>query len=430
MRIAACLAWAFAVLLLGAGLGHAERRVALVVGNGEYQHADKLANPITDARRMREALTGLGFEVVFGENLDKRALERAVGRFANAAQDADLALVYYAGHGATFGDVPYVVPVDARFTSLADMPYELLPVETLIGELRRAKGVRIAILDACRDNAAERELKRVASRGGEVTRGLARVRNPEGLILAYATQYMATARDGPPNDDSPFTAALLANIATPGLDVKDLFFRVGSEVTAKTKGEQRPEISVSFYDSYALVPAAVAPQAPAAVTQAPVPAPVPQTPAPTAPSKPPQQTVSPGMGGPYVPVPAPPRAQRGSEQKVSLWTHNGSVLYLTVKGINGRRFYYQTPRQSMAAVGVVSGTMLFDGHAEGNKYIGTAYVFYRNCGAIPYEVSGPISANDEEVTLHGRAPRLNSECQTTGYRDDTLVFKYQERLRR
>jgi len=89
MRIAACLAWAFAVLLLGAGLGHAEKRVALVVGYGAYQHADKLANPITDARRMREALTGLGFEVVFGENLDKRALERAVGRFANAAQDAD-----------------------------------------------------------------------------------------------------------------------------------------------------------------------------------------------------------------------------------------------------------------------------------------------------------------------------------------------------
>src|SRR5262249_21009508 len=115
--------------------------------------------------------------------------------------------VYFSGHGATFGDVPYVVPVDAQFSSLGSVPYELIPVETLIGELRRAKGLRIAILDACRDDAAERELKRKASRGGETTRGLARVRNPEGIILAYATQYLSTAADGDPNGNSPFTAA-------------------------------------------------------------------------------------------------------------------------------------------------------------------------------------------------------------------------------
>jgi uncharacterized caspase-like protein len=166
-----------------------------------------------------------------------------------------VALVFFAGHGATFRDTPYVVPVDAQFSSLTEVPYELVPVETLIGELRRAKGLRMAILDACGDNSTERELKRVAARGGEVTRGLGRVKNPEGLILAYATQYMATAADGNPNGDSPFTAALLNNIATPGLDVKDLFFKVGREVIAGTNGAQRPEISVSFYDSYALVPA-------------------------------------------------------------------------------------------------------------------------------------------------------------------------------
>src|SRR5580704_7037309 len=217
-------------------------------------------------------LAKLGFDVVYGENLGKQALERTIGRFANTAQGSDVAVVFFAGHGATFGDVPYVVPVDAQFSSLGEMPYELVQVETLIGELRRAKGLRIAILDACRDNTAERELKRVASRGGEITRGLARVRNPEGLILAYATQYLSTAADCDPNGDSPFTAALLKHIATPGLDVKDLFFNVGREVIETTKGGQRPEISVSFYDRYALVPAGqvapvlapVAPPAPAA----------------------------------------------------------------------------------------------------------------------------------------------------------------------
>ncbi len=271
MRLAAVLACAILIIGFGVGAGHADKRVALVIGNGAYERADRLANPVIDARRMRDKLKTVGFDVVFGENLGKLALERTIGDFADAAQDADVALVYFAGHGATFGDVPYVVPVDARFASLAAMPYELVPVEMLIGELRRAKGVRIAILDACRDNTAERNLKRVASRGGETTRGLARVKNPEGLILAYATQYLATAADGPTNQDSPFTAALLDNIATPGLDVKELFFRVGSEVIAKTKGEQRPEISVSFYDRYTLVPA-LPTEKPSAAAPAPTPA--------------------------------------------------------------------------------------------------------------------------------------------------------------
>jgi hypothetical protein len=99
-----------------------------------------------DARRMRDALSSprLGFEVIYGENLTKQMLERRIGLFADKVQDAEVALVYFAGHGATFGDVPYVVPVDAQFSSLGGIPYELVQVETLIGELRRAKGLRIA----------------------------------------------------------------------------------------------------------------------------------------------------------------------------------------------------------------------------------------------------------------------------------------------
>jgi formylglycine-generating enzyme required for sulfatase activity/uncharacterized caspase-like protein len=273
MRLALIIASFVLATVLAVVPGHADKRVALVIGNGAYQHADKLGNPVTDARRMRDALAKLEFDVVFGENLGKQALERTIGRFANMAQDANVAMVFFAGHGATFGDTPYVVPIDAQFSSLGEMPYELVPVETLIGELRRAKGLRIAILDACRDNTAERKLKQAGSRGGEVTRGLARVKNPEGLILAYATQYLSTAADGDPHGDSPFTAALLNHIATPGLDVKDLFFKVGSEVIASTKGGQRPEISVSFYDSYALVPAGQG------ATVAPSIAPPPQEPA-------------------------------------------------------------------------------------------------------------------------------------------------------
>jgi formylglycine-generating enzyme required for sulfatase activity len=235
----------------------AEKRVALVVGNGAYRHADKLANPVNDARGMRDALAGLKFDVVYGEDLDGQALRRLIGQFAGRVDGADVALVYFAGHGATFGDAPYVVPVDATFSSLDEAPFELVAVETLIGELRRAKNVRIAILDACRDNAAEQALKR--SRGGPPSRGLAPPKNPSGLIIAYATQHGATAADSAGAGNSPFTAALLQNIATPGLDVKDMFFKVGSEVDAATRGRQQPEISVSMFGQYALVPSAAGP---------------------------------------------------------------------------------------------------------------------------------------------------------------------------
>jgi uncharacterized caspase-like protein len=254
MRLLAAFACALLLICLRVLPGYAEKRVALVVGNGDYQHADRLANPVTDARRLRDALAQLKFEIVYGEDLTKPALEETLRRFADAAREADVVLAFFAGHGATFGGTPYLVPVDARFASLADVPNELVPVETLVGELRRSKGLRIAILDACRDNDAERALKLKALRGAQITRGLGRVQSPEGLILAYATQYLSTAADGDPSGDSPFTAALLRHIATPGLDVKDLFAKVGSEVIANTKGAQRPEISISFYDSYALVP--------------------------------------------------------------------------------------------------------------------------------------------------------------------------------
>jgi formylglycine-generating enzyme required for sulfatase activity len=278
----------------------AEKRVALVVGNAAYRHADRLANPVNDARGVRDALAKLGFDVIYGEDLDLKGLRQRIGQFAARVDNADVAIVFFAGHGATFADTPYVVPVDAEFSNLAEVPYELVALETLIGELRQAKGVRIAILDACRDNAAEQDLKRQATRGGAVSRGLAPMKNPSGLIIAYATQYLSTAADdtaggaargGPPATGgaaghSPFTAALLNNIATPGLDVTDMFRKVGREVDAATGGKQRPEISISMYEQYALASAAPK-QAETAAPGGSVPAAGPQTAAVATPVKPP-----------------------------------------------------------------------------------------------------------------------------------------------
>ena len=135
--------------------------MTLIVGNSAYEHTRKLDNPITDARNMRDALMKLGFaeaDIVYGEDLNKRALEHALGRFAGIARDADVAIAYYAGHGSTFENRSYLVPVDAQFAALDELPYELVELESMLGGLRRAKGVRIALIEV------RHELKRAESK--------------------------------------------------------------------------------------------------------------------------------------------------------------------------------------------------------------------------------------------------------------------------
>jgi uncharacterized caspase-like protein len=129
VRFLQFIAATWLMLVCAVATGHAEKRVALVIGNGAYRHAEKLANPVNDARGIRDALASLGFDVIFGEDLDQKGLRRAIGQFADRVEGADVELVYFAGHGATFGDTPYVAPVDAEFSSLGQVPYELVPVD-------------------------------------------------------------------------------------------------------------------------------------------------------------------------------------------------------------------------------------------------------------------------------------------------------------
>jgi hypothetical protein len=107
----------------------------------------------------------------------------------------------------------------------------------------------------------------------------------------------------------------------------------------------------------------------------------------------------------------------------SIWEHNGSAVSLSSNG-SARQFYYQYPHGGLQDVGVTTGTLLFDGHKTGNQYVGKAYVFSRACGAIAYDVAGPISADQRTVTLRGNAPQVDSRCQVVGYRDDILIFNF------
>jgi len=234
------------------GSALADKRVALVVGNGTYQNTVPLANPVNDAGDMAEALKSVGFDVILERNVDKRSLEMAMARFGRIAQDADAALFYYAGHGMQYHGTNYLMPIDARLEDEFSVNYELMRIDDVLFALSGARGVRILILDACRDNPlADRLGFRSATRDIVAIRGLARIEAPRGTVIAYATQSNQVAVDGT-SRNSPFTAALLREIEEPGVEIAALFRRVSVNVNRATGGRQLPEVSVSMSGDFYL----------------------------------------------------------------------------------------------------------------------------------------------------------------------------------
>ena len=186
---------------------HAEKRVALVIGNAAYKNAVTLQNPKNDAQDVADALKRVGFETIVGLDLDEAGMKDKSISFARSARDADVALVYYSGHAMQFGGINYLMPVDAALHDEADLR-RLTRVDDIVADLRQAKNLRILVLDACRDNPLADELSRSmeASRGLSVDRGLARIIPPSGMIISYATQAGRTAADGR-GRNSPYTMA-------------------------------------------------------------------------------------------------------------------------------------------------------------------------------------------------------------------------------
>ncbi len=239
------------LIIAGVSQSLAGKRVALVIGNAAYKYTAPLANPINDARDIASALKRLGFNVMLERDLTKVGLDRAFGRFAQAMRGADAALFYYAGHGMQYQGINYLVPVDATLEDEAVLPYEMAQLDNVLADMARVKGVRIAVLDACRDNPLEKKLKRrlARSRGITPTRGFARVKRTEGTLVAFATQTGDVAAEGD-GRNSPFTTALLKHIETPALEVGALFRRVASAVNRTTNGKQTPELSISLLGEF------------------------------------------------------------------------------------------------------------------------------------------------------------------------------------
>jgi uncharacterized caspase-like protein len=223
-----------AALLLVCQPAFADRRVALVLGNSAYQNAATLANPINDGVLIAAKLKEAGFEVVDSRHdLSAQQTRRALRDFEDSAQDADIAVVYYAGHGIEVDGTNYLIPVDARLERDSDVYDEALSLDRVLVAVEPARKLRLVILDACRDNPFAKTMKRaLASRG--ISSGLAKIEpTSPNTLIAYSAKAGSTAEDGN-GKDSPFTVALASHLTTPGLDVRKAFGFVRDDVLAES----------------------------------------------------------------------------------------------------------------------------------------------------------------------------------------------------
>jgi uncharacterized caspase-like protein len=221
----------------------AERREALVIGNGAYAGVP-LRNPGNDARALEQALRGLGFETRLLLDAGWRQMIDGVQAFIAQSEHADARLIFYAGHGAQVRGRNYLIPVDAVMTSAEELTSRSLDAGEILERLsRHSGGLNLLILDACRDNPANRyqllpDGRRIKVRGA--ARGLAAMRVPQGALVAFSTSPGSVADDGVGRDNSLYTRHLVKHIATPGLALEQMFKRVRVGVMQESGQRQRP----------------------------------------------------------------------------------------------------------------------------------------------------------------------------------------------
>jgi len=240
-------------------------RVALVMGVGAYTAIPSLANPPNDARMLAATLRGLGFETDLVLDPDRLAMEQAVRRLGQRAQGAEAALFFYAGHALEFAGRNWLLPVATDIRTDRDLRFEALDLDSVIAQVEGAR-VSIVLLDGCRDNPFRLRLAS-ATRGIATGPGLSPVRAAVGTLIAFATAPGEVAEDGA-GANSPFTAALLRKIATPGLELRSMMAEVRREVREATGGRQVPWEHSALEGAFYFVPAAIT-LAPAPVVAAP-----------------------------------------------------------------------------------------------------------------------------------------------------------------
>lgn len=245
-------------LSIGQARADAPRRVALVVANGDYAHAGSLKNPVNDGRLVATALKTAGFQIVDADpNLGIGPFRDALRRFRSNAAGAQVALVYYAGHGIEARGKNWLIPTDAVLQQDADLDYEAIDLDLVLSATEGAD-MRVVVLDACRNNPFGHTWRRTQRAVGE---GLAPI-DVDDVLVIYSAGPGQTASDGR-GANSPFAEALARRLPQPGLAIQLLGGLVRDDVLRATGDKQRPFISASITgEPFMLVPGAAGPAGP------------------------------------------------------------------------------------------------------------------------------------------------------------------------
>jgi len=229
-------------MALSVSAAKADRRVAFVVGNGAYKNVAQLPNPPIDAKAMASTLRNVGFEVIEGSNLSRDQMTEKLLDFGRKAQGSDIAVFYYAGHGIAVGGTNYLLPIDADIKSEMDVKLgAAINVDLTLDQTMGDAKVKLVFLDACRDNPFAAKIKsNSATRSVNVSSGLAEMKSGEGTLIAFATGPGQTALDGQEGNNSPFTRALIDNIAKPGVEIQQAMTSVRAQVNEETHKGQLP----------------------------------------------------------------------------------------------------------------------------------------------------------------------------------------------
>lgn len=231
-----------------------DNRIALVIGNSSYTGVPALANPQKDANAIAETFNKLGFKTVaLSTDLSRDKMVDALRSFANQAEQADWAVVYYAGHGMEVAGVNYLIPVDAKLAVDRDIQFEAIPLAQVLSAAGAAKKIKLIVLDACRDNPfkprktdAPEQLAQLGSTAGAPVasrstngRGLAEVKVTGATLVVYAAKDGQVALDGE-GGNSPFAVAMVQRLGTPGVEINKIFRLVRDDVMEATAGRQEP----------------------------------------------------------------------------------------------------------------------------------------------------------------------------------------------
>jgi uncharacterized caspase-like protein len=261
-------ALSIATFLISGNAAFADKRVAFVVGNAAYRNVAQLPNPAIDAGSMARVLRNVGFDVVEGVNLSRDAMTAKLLEFGKKAEGADVAVFFYAGHGIAIDGTNYLLPVDADLKSEMDVKLgAAINVDLTLEQTMSDAKVKLVFLDACRDNPFAAKIRSAkATRSVNVATGLAEMKSSEGTLIAFATGPGQTALDGQGGTNSPFTRALIANIAQPGVEIQQAMTKVRAQVNEETGKNQLPwghtNLIGSVYLNPAAAPAEVAAEAP------------------------------------------------------------------------------------------------------------------------------------------------------------------------